>query len=138
MLKKYVISSLRKILRYNSYSLINVLGLAIGLASFILIVLYVYDEYSYDKYHKKADRIYRITSVLDFDGVGEESASQPFPMGSALKEDYPELVESYVRFFNLQRSQFLVSNDNKVFNERRFFYCDTNVFEVFDFELIKR
>ncbi len=124
-------------MRYNSYSLINIIGLAIGLASFILIVLYVYDEYSYDKYHTKADRIYRITSILDFDGVGEQSASQPFPMGPAFKEDYPEYVESYVRFFNLQRSQFLVSNDNKVFNERRFFYCDTNVFEVFDFELIK-
>jgi putative ABC transport system permease protein len=112
-------------------------GLAIGLASFILIVLYVYDEYSYDKYHSKADRIYRIASILDFDGVGEESASQPFPMGPAFKEDYPEYVESYVRFFNLQRSQFLVSNDEKVFNERRFFYCDTNVFDVFDFELVK-
>ncbi len=137
MLKKYVISSLKKILRYNSYSLINIIGLAIGLASFILIVLYVYDEYSYDKYHSKAERIYRITSILDFDGVGEESASQPFPMGAALKEDYPEYVESYVRFFNLQRSQFLVSNDEKVFNERRFFYCDTNVFDIFDFELVK-
>ena len=113
------------------------MGLAIGLASFILIVLYVYDEYSYDKYHAKADRIYRITSVLDFDGVGEESASQPFPVGPALKEDYPDLVESYVRFFNLQRSQFMVSNKEKVFNEKRFFYCDTNVFDVFDFELIK-
>jgi putative ABC transport system permease protein len=137
MLKKYIISSLKKILRYNSYSLINILGLAIGLASFILIVLYVYDEYSYDKYHSNSDRIYRITSVLDFDGVGEESASQPFPMGQALKEEYPDLVESYVRFFNLQRSQFLVGNGEKVFNERRFFYCDTSVFEVFDFKLIK-
>jgi len=113
------------------------LGLAIGLASFILIGLYVYDEYSYDKHHSKSERIYRITSVLDFDGVGEESASQPFPMGPAFAEDYPEYVESYVRFFNLQRSQFMVSYEEKVFNERRFFYCDTNVFEIFDFELIK-
>ena len=137
MLKKYISSALKKILRYNSYALINVFGLAIGLASFILIVLYVYDEYSYDKYHSKSDRIYRITSILDFDGVGEESASQPFPMGQAFAEDYPEYVESYVRFFNLQRSQFLVSNNQKVFNEKRFFYADTNVFEVFDFELIK-
>lgn len=137
MFKKYLLSALKKILRYNSYSLINIFGLAIGLASFILIVLYVYDEYSYDKYHSKSDRIYRITSVLDFNGVGEESASQPFPMGPAFVEDYPQYVETFVRFFNLQRSQFLVSNDNKVFNERRFFYCDTNVFEVFDFELIK-
>lgn len=137
MLKKFIQSALKKILRYNSYSLINIFGLAIGLASFILIVLYVYDEYSYDKYHTKADRIYRITSVLDFNGVGEKSASQPFPMGPAFAEDYPQYVESYVRFFNLQRSQFLVRNENKVFNEKRFFYCDANVFDVFDFELIK-
>lgn len=112
------------------------IGLAIGLASFILIVLYVYDEFSYDKYHKNSDRIYRITSKLDFEGVGEESASQPFPLGPAFVKDYPEIVEASVRFYNMQRTQFQISANQKTFNEKRFFYCDSNVFEVFDFHLL--
>ncbi len=137
MFKNDLIFSIKNILRFNTYSLINIFGLAIGLASFILIALYVYDELSYDKYHTKSDRIYRVTSELDFNGTGEESSSQPFPLGPSLTKDYPEYVESYVRFFNLQKSQFLVSNETKVFNEKRFFYCDTNVLDVFDYELIK-
>jgi putative ABC transport system permease protein len=113
------------------------MGLAIGLASFILIFLYVYDEYSFDKYHSKADRIFRVTSVLDYNGVGEKSSSQAFPLGQAMLEEFPEYVESYVRFFNMQRSQFLVSYGDVISNETRFFYCDPNVFSVFDFQLIK-
>jgi putative ABC transport system permease protein len=137
MLKNDLIFAIRNIFRLNTYSLINIFGLAIGLASFILIALYVYDEYSYDKYHTKWERIYRITSVLDFNGTGEESSSQPFPLAAEMSKEFPEYIESYVRFFNLQKSQFIVSNDTKVFNEKRFFFCDINVFDVFDFELVK-
>jgi len=100
-------------------------------------MLYVYDEYSYDHYHEKSDRIYRVTSVMDFDGVGEQSSSQPFPMGAALQKSYPEHIENYVRFFNLQKSVFTVSYEEKVFNEKRFFYTDTSVFNIFDYQLIK-
>lgn len=137
MYKTYFIHAFKRILRYNTYSLINIFGLAVGLASFIIIALYVIDEYSFDRFHKNADRIYRITSVIDFNGVGEKSSSQPFPMGQAFADDYPDHVETYVRFFNLQKSQFLIRAEKKVFNERRFFYADANVFDVFDFELIK-
>ncbi len=137
MLKNYTILTFRKIFRYRTYSLINILGLSIGLASFIIIMLYVYDEYSYDRYHKNSDRIYRITSVMDFKGVGEKSSSQPFPMAEAMYEKYPEYIENYVRFFNLQKSVFTVAYEEKVFNEKRFFYTDTSVFNVFDYQLIK-
>ncbi len=106
------------------------------MASFIIIILYVYDEYSYDKYHSKSDRTYRVVSLIDFNGVGEESASQAFPLAPTLAHEYGEYIESYVRFFNLQRSQFLVSYKNEVHNERRFFYCDSSVFDVFDFQMI--
>lgn len=137
MFKKNIFTDISRIFKYKSYSYVNILGLSVGMASFILIILYVYDEYSYDKYHKKYDRIYRIVSVLDFDGVGEKSASQPFPLAPAMAKEFNKYVESYVRFFNLQRSQFLVSYKNRVYNEKRFFYCDSSVFDVFDFELIK-
>ncbi|MEN8119832.1 MAG: ABC transporter permease, partial [Bacteroidota bacterium] len=137
MLKNYIILTLRKIFRYRTYSLINILGLSIGLASFIIIMLYVYDEYSYDSYHENSDRTFRVTSVMDFNGVGEESSSQPFPMAAALYKEYPEYIENYVRFFNLQKSVFTVAFEEKIFNEKRFFYADTSVFNVFDYRLIK-
>ncbi len=136
MLKNYIILTFRKIFRYRTYSLINIIGLSIGLASFIIIMLYVYDEYSYDKYHKNSDQIYRVTSVMDFDGVGEESSSQPFPLAAALHAEYPEYIENYVRFFNLQKSRFTVSYEEKIFNEKRFFYSDTSVFNIFDYQFI--
>jgi len=100
-------------------------------------MLYVYDEYSYDDYHENSDRIYRVTSIMDFKGVGEESSSQPFPMAATLHEKYPEHIENYVRFFNLQKSVFTVAYEEKLFNEKSFFYTDTSVFNVFDFKLIK-
>ena len=102
-----------------------------------MIMLYVYDEYSFDRYHKNSDRIFRLTSVMDFNGVGERSSSQPFPMANALYKEYPEYIENYVRFFNLQKSVFTVSYEEFVFNEKRFFYTDTSVFNIFDFQLIK-
>jgi putative ABC transport system permease protein len=61
MFKNYLKIALRNILKYKAYSLINILGLAVGMASCILILLYVHDELSYDKYHEKADQIYRVT-----------------------------------------------------------------------------
>jgi len=137
MFKNILTVVLKRVLRFDTYALINIIGLAIGLASFIMITLYVFDEYSYDRYHTKADRIYRVTSVLDFNGVGEKSSSQPFPMAQALLENYPEYIESYVRFFNLQKNQFIIANKQKVFTETRFFYCDSNVFDVFDFKILK-
>ncbi|MCF6240566.1 MAG: ABC transporter permease [Bacteroidales bacterium] len=136
MIKNYLLLTLRKILHNRSYALINIMGLAVGLASFIIIMLYVYDEYSYDKYHAKHERIYRIASEMNFKGVGEKSSSQPFPLGETLYKDYPEYIENFVRFFNLQKSVFTVAYEDRVFNETRFFYADTSVFSIFDFNLI--
>ncbi len=129
-------SHISKVFRYKSYSLLNIIGLSIGMASFIIIILYVYDEYSYDKYHSKSARTYRVVSLIDFNGVGEESASQAFPLAPTLASEYGNYIEAYVRFVNLQRAQFLVSYRNEVHNEKRFFYCDSSVFDVFDFQLI--
>ncbi|MBN1252011.1 MAG: ABC transporter permease [Bacteroidales bacterium] len=138
MFKSFIKLTFRKIFREKTYSLINIIGLSVGLASFIIIMLYVYDEYSYDKYHSKSDRIYRITSVIDAKGVGEESSSQPYPLGPKLLEEYPQYIENSVRFFNLQKSMFTVSYKDKTFNEKRFFYADSSVFDIFDFEIVKR
>lgn len=113
-------------------------GLAIGLASFVLIFLYVSDEVSYDRYHAKADRIYRVVSLVE---GAENSSSMSFPVGPTLKADYPNFVEEVTRFFNFQAPSISVvyaseSGDIIRFTESRFFFADSTTFNVFDFELV--
>ena len=114
------------------------MGLAIGLAAFVLIFLYVADEVSYDRYHEKADRIYRVASLVE---GAENSASMSFPVGPTLKNDYPDYVESVTRFFNFQAPTMAVlyaSETGEVtrYNEPRFFFADSTTFDVFDFEMV--
>ncbi len=120
----------------QSHTFINILGLAIGLASFILIVLYVIDELSYDRYHRNSENIYRLVNVHNFEGVGENSASSPFPVAFTLKDEYPGIIKNAVRIFNFQSPRLLIEYGDKRFNERRFFYADSTFFDVFDHEFI--
>ncbi len=138
MFKSYFIIALRNIKKQGGYAIINIAGLAIGIASFIVIVMYINSELSYDRMHKNADRIYRIVNVYDFGGVGEQSASCPFPVAQSLKEKYPHIVKDAVRFFNFQSPTMLLEYQEKKvsFNERRIFLTDSTIFNVFDFKLI--
>jgi putative ABC transport system permease protein len=105
MLKNYFTVAWRNIVRGRLYSAINIIGLAIGLACFFLIALFIKNELSYDRFHTKANRIYRVIGILDLEGQGEQSSSCPFPVGPAIANDYPDLVEHVVRFFNFQDPQ---------------------------------
>lgn len=137
MIKNYFLTGLRNIFRQKIYSLINILGLAIGIASTILILLYIKDELSYDKYHSKSNRIYRVIEHID---PVEKSASLPFPVVEALKTDFPNYIEEYCRFFNMQAAtlsiEYAPDNNTKVqFNEPRVFFADSTLFKIFDFKL---
>jgi putative ABC transport system permease protein len=129
----------REFIRQKGYSFLNVFGLAIGIACFLLISLYIRDEYSFDRMHSKADRIYRIHEILQSNGVGERSASQPFPVAEALMNDHGSQIAKTVRFFNYQAPTLaLATIDNKKeFNESRIFCTDSSFFDVFDFPLIE-
>jgi putative ABC transport system permease protein len=129
----------RSFLRQKGYSFLNVFGLAIGIACFLLISLYMRNEYSFDRMHSKADRIYRIHEILQSNGVGERSASQPFPVAAALVNDYGSRIEKAVRFFNYQAPTLAMAtiDNKKVFNESRVFCTDSSFFDVFDFSLIE-
>jgi putative ABC transport system permease protein len=140
MFNNYLKIALRNIFKHKGYSLINIIGLAIGMACCLLILLYVNDELSYDRYHENADRIYRVIEEVRLEGVGEESSSMPFPTGDTLPMEYPDAVEASVRFFNFQLPSVSVqygTSDEKLFNEPRFFFADSAVFEVFSFEMIE-
>ena len=134
--------ALRNILKYWNYSIINIGGLAIGLASFIFIVLYIDDEIKYDKYHENADRIYRINRLYNSNDVDEDAATLSFPAGPTLVLDYPGIVENQVRFFNQLRNQWFFdyqkSEDEIIrFNEPHFMLADSTVFDIFSFPFIE-
>lgn len=135
MFKNYFNIAVRNLIRQKGYSLINALGLSLGVTCFILILLFIQDELSYDRHHEKAGRIYRLTEVI---APAEHSSSQPFSVAPTLANDYPAMLEHAVRFFNMQAPTLTLDNGLELrFNERRFFFVDSTVFEVFTFPFIK-
>lgn len=97
MLRNYLKTAFRNLWRNKGFSAINILGLAIGLATCLLILIYVTDELSYDRWNVNADRIYRIDNDIKFGGNSMVLAVAPAPAGPAFLRDFPE-VEKEVRF----------------------------------------
>ncbi|WP_421875845.1 ABC transporter permease [Marinoscillum sp.] len=117
MLKNYFKISYRNLIRHKSYTAINVIGLAVGLAAFLLINQYVAYERSYDSYHRDADQIYRLTTDLIVDGEVKTRDAMSFnPTGKLLTEDFEE-VEAYTLTYdngniNVRKGETLVTEDN--------------------------
>jgi putative ABC transport system permease protein len=129
MLRNFFKVAWRNMLRNKVFSTINIIGLATGLTCFILIVLYVQDELSYDKYNEKADRIYRINSFIRLGGSELKLAVSSDPMGAALKNDFPQ-VEEFVRFYNSNGSKSIKKGDEYI-NEQAVTHADSTLFRVF-------
>jgi len=133
MFKNYFKAAYRNLLNNKGFTFINILGLAIGIASFTIISLFVYHELSFDRYHEKANRIYRIVENLRTDTeVLFQSTSSP-PMGPAFAREFPEVV-GYVRF---NQNGHLVHKDDKIIFEEDCYLVDSTVFDVFSWHLIK-
>ncbi|MEP4925113.1 MAG: ABC transporter permease, partial [Balneola sp.] len=128
MFRNYLKITFRNLWKNKSYSFINIVGLAFGLASCIIILLYVNNELSYDKHHKDADRIARVVSFIDFSGSYLELATTSSPMGPTLKSDYAD-VEDMVRF--RPRGEFLVRSNATNIKETDVIFSDPSVFNVF-------
>ncbi len=134
MIKNYLKIAVRHLFRHPAYSLLNILGLTIGLASSMLILLYLVNELSYDSHHEKADRIFRISSdITEPDDNFRWSVTQQ-PLAMTLKADYPE-VEEYVRFIGNGRTRLEL--DGKNFFEDDVFFVDSTIFDIFTFNFIK-
>lgn len=136
MIRNYLKIVLRSLVKRKIYTFVNVLGLAIGITSFVMIMLYILDELGYDKHHGKADSIYRVCMIYDFEGVGENSASMPFPVAFTLKEEYPDMISQAVRLFNFQSNRNLLEYGEQKFNESRIYFADSTFFSMFDAEFI--
>ena len=96
MIRNYIKTALRSLLKNKGFTFINILGLALGLATCLLIIFFVVDELSYDRYNTKYDRIYRVNTDLKFNGTTSYFAGSPIPLADALVREFPE-VEKAVR-----------------------------------------
>lgn len=134
MLKNYFTIVFRSIVKDKFYSLINILGLTIGITCSLLLLLYVTDELSFDKYHKNASKIYRVVSqIQEPDKAFGWAVTQP-PTAPVLKQDYP-VVENFVRFFPNGRVAF--RQGEKQFYEEEVYAADSTVFDVFSYTFIE-
>lgn len=135
MFKNHIKIGWRNIVRYKGHSIINILGLAFGLACCIVIYRYVKDEVSYDTFHEKADRIHRIVYSTNDDRT-PSNANGSFGPASAMANDFPE-VETYTRLQMIGRgSKLVMKYGEKRFYEDKFFFADSTFFDVFTFPMI--
>lgn len=138
MLKNYFLVATRFLARHRAFAFINIFGLAIGASCALCIFLFVSDELSYDNHYPNSERIFRV--IQGGDEGGEQSSSLPFPSGTTLLHDYPDMIETQVRMFNFQASSLAVvqetGTERKAFNEARFFFGDSTFFDVFQFPVI--
>jgi putative ABC transport system permease protein len=134
MLKNLIKTAFRHIRKHLGYSILNVLGLTLGITSAIFLIIYVSDELSYDRYHEKADRIYRVSSSIKEPDDQFTWIVAQIPFGPQVAHDYPE-VQSFVRFINMPRA--LYKYEDKEFNEENFYYVDSTLFDIFTYKVLK-
>lgn len=129
MIKNYFKIAFRNLWKNKGFTFINIAGLAIGLACFILIAMYVVDELSYDRFYPNAERTYRVDGDIKFGGNQLKLCVSSDPMGPILKKDYPQ-VKEYTRVYASEGSK-LVRKGNDYLNEDKIVYADSTFFNVF-------
>ncbi len=133
MIKNYIKTAFRNFRKNRFYTSLNVLGLATGLSACLLILLYVGDELSYDRYNKNADRIYRINQEIRFGGNHAETAQTPPLLGAEAVKEIPA-VEQYTRL--RWTASLLIKKGKTNIREERIAYADSTLFEVFSLPMI--
>ncbi|MEM7548745.1 MAG: ABC transporter permease [Bacteroidota bacterium] len=133
MIRNYLITTIRNLTRQKLYSSLNIIGLAIGLAAFTFIFIWINDEKSYDQFHSKKDRIYRIASHVITPSEEFTQAVTSAVMGPELELTFPEVLNS-VRF---DYNDAIVKRDDVSFLEENILLTDPSFFKVFDFRLLQ-
>jgi putative ABC transport system permease protein len=134
MFTNLIKTTFRYILKHFSYSLLNIAGLTLGITSALFLIIYSANEISYDRYHDKADRIYRVSSKISEPDDQFTWIFAQIPFAPQVAQDYPE-VEAYVRFIPMGRTLF--KYEDKEFNEDNFNYVDSTLFDVFTYKVLK-
>lgn len=133
LFRNYLHVALRWLAKDKSFSFINIFGLALGLSVCLLIALFVMDEFSYDRFHSKAGRIYRLQGDISIHGNGADDIYTPGPMGPTLVKDYPQ-VQAFARLGWWH--DILVKKGNVTVTESDAILADSSIFDVFDLPLI--
>jgi putative ABC transport system permease protein len=133
MIRNYIKTAFRNLLKNKGFTAINVLGLALGLATCLLIVFYVFDELSFDRYNVNLERIYRVNNEIKFGGNENIYSESPAPTAAALKSDFPE-IEQVTRF--RQRGGNQVKKGAQNIQEDNMVYADPGIFDVFTLPMI--
>jgi len=133
MLRNYFKIALRNIIKYKALSIINILGLGLGIACCILLVLFIQYELSYDTFNSNYDRIYRMTYTI---GEGEDvvpNVKSPEPLARTLIAEFPDVVKAGRLFPN---QDVVVRLGDRSFKEENFFFADPEIFDIFSFQVI--
>jgi ABC-type antimicrobial peptide transport system permease subunit len=132
MLRNYIKIAFRNLLRHKAFSFINVFGLAIGMACSILILLWVQDELSYDRFHANADNMYRLTARLPEMDI--KAAVSSAPIAEAIQNEIPQ-IKTTLRM--TMANSDLMQVDDRMFEEKRVCYADSNFLQFFSFPLVE-
>jgi len=132
MRKNYFKTAFRRLIKNRSISIINIIGLSLGMAAIFVILMFVFHELSYDNYNQKKDRIYRI--IQESEGHEMFAAQCCYPLGQVLKDDYPQIKET-ARLINLFHT--LVQSNNEYIKEDQFFCAENSFFELFTIDVLK-
>ena len=133
MPKIHIKNAFRRIVKHKLHSAINIFGLSLGLTAFLLILLFVKDEISYDRFHRDPDQVVRLGVSLNVGGQIYNEASIQFPAAEALRSEFPE-IESVVRIYKEGDYPLLQYRDQK-FIEDRLFFADADFFKIFGYPL---
>ena len=135
MLKNYLKIAIRKIIREKGFSLINLIGLAVGMTACLLILFWLRDEFSFDKFNKNYDSIYRVIHEQKFDDQTIHSSKAPGPLGPALVESFPEII-NYTRYGTFV-GEVLIEFEENAFYELGGAYVDPSYFEIFTVDFLR-
>jgi putative ABC transport system permease protein len=133
MFKNWLLTTFRNLIRDKYYSAINILGLAVGLTIAIFILLYVFDELTYDQDHLLNKRIYRLEADFTINNKNDKFAITQLPLGPTLKDEYPE-IEEFTRCINTGTQYFRVGD--KEFTEDSIMVADSTFFKIFTHRFI--
>ncbi|EAR14516.1 ABC transporter permease [Robiginitalea biformata] len=134
MIRNYLKIAWRNLKKNQVFSFINIFGLSLGLACFVLIALYVSDELRYDRHHEFADRIYRVDSDIRMGGTDLSLSVTSDPMGETLKAEFPQVLE-YVRIYNNTGAK-LIRRGSEFIQEEQVAHADSTLFDLFTLPVI--
>lgn len=136
MFKNYIKVAWRHYLRDKSFSGINTMGLAVAITAFFIIALFVYDEWSFDRYHDDADRLFRITKTFERDGTESKTLATANILGPTLLTEVSG-IQNVLRINTTFRGEVIVESGKNKFVEPRFLFADPSTFDFFSYQVLE-